>query len=45
MNQIYLDNKVSLEYIDIIASLCVLLVTDYNECCFPSIIEEYFPKS
>ena len=44
MNQIYLDNKVSLEYIDIIASLCVLLVTDYNECCFPSIIEEYLTK-
>jgi len=44
MNQIYLDNEVSLDYIDIIASLCVLLVTDYNECCFPSIIEEYFTK-
>ena len=44
MNQIYLDNEVSLDYIDIIASLCVLLVTDYNECCFPSIIEEYLTK-
>jgi hypothetical protein len=44
MNQIYLDNEVSLEYIDIIASLCVLLVIDYNERCIPSIIEEYLTK-
>lgn len=44
MNQIYLDNEVSLEYMDIIASLCVLLVTDYNECCIPSIFEEYLTK-
>ena len=44
MNQIYLDNEVSLDYIDIIASLCVLLVTDYNECCIPSIIEEYLTE-
>ena len=44
MNQIYLDNEVSLDYIDIIASLCVLLVIGYNECCIPSIIEEYLTK-
>lgn len=44
MNQIYLDNELSLDYIDIIASVCVLLVTDYNECCIPSIIEEYFTE-
>ena len=44
MNQIYLDNEVSLDYIDIIASLCVLLVIDYNEKCIPSIIEEYLTK-
>ena len=45
MNQIYLENNnVPLDYIDIIASLCVLLVTDYNECCIPTIIEEYLTK-
>ena len=44
MNQIYLVNEVSLDYIDIIASLCVLLVTDYNECCIPSIFEDYLTQ-
>ena len=45
MNQIFLENtNVPLDYIDIIASLCVLLVTDYNECCIPSIFEEYLTK-
>ena len=44
MNQIYLGNEVSLDYIDIIASVCVLLVTDYNECCIPSIFEDYLTQ-
>ena len=40
MNQIFLENDISLDYIDNIASICVLLATKYNECCIPSKYEE-----
>ena len=45
MNQIYLENEVSIENIEAIASLCVLLVTEFNECCRPAIIEEYITEN
>ena len=45
MNQIFLENEISIDNIDNIASLCVLLVTKYNDCCIPSIIEEYLNKN
>ena len=45
MNQIYLENEISIENIDSIASLCVLLVTEYNECCLPPLFEEYLTKN
>ena len=40
MNKIFLENEISLENIDNVASLCVLLVTEFNEGCIPSIFEE-----
>ena len=40
MNKIFLENDISLDNIDNIASLCVLLVTEFNEGCIPSIFEE-----
>ena len=41
MNQIYLENDISTDDIESIASLCVLLVTEFNECCLPSIYDVY----
>ena len=41
MNQIYLENEISTDDIESIASLCVLLVTEFNECCLPSIYDVY----
>ena len=40
MNKIFLENEISLDNIDNVASLCVLLVTEFNEGCIPSIFEE-----
>ena len=45
MNQIFLENDISKEWIDSICSLCVLLVTEYNECVIPSILEENLTKN
>ena len=33
MDQIYLENQVSIESIENIACICVLLVIEFNECC------------
>ena len=44
MNQIYLENNISTDDIESIASLCVLLVAEFNECCLPSIYDEYMTK-
>lgn len=45
MNQIFLENNISIDYIDNIASICVLLVTKYNECCIPSKSEEVLTEN
>ena len=45
MNQIFLENQISTESIESIASICVLLVTEFNECCSPSISEEIITKN
>lgn len=45
INQIFLQNEISLSNIDSISSVCVLLVTEFNECCMPSKFEEYFTKN
>ena len=47
MNQIFFENNISLDSIndiDSISSICVLLVAEYNECCIPSILEEKLTK-
>ena len=34
MDQIYLNNKdIPIEYIETIASICILLTTEFNDCC------------
>ena len=45
MNQIFLENEISTENIENIASICVLLVTQFNECCLPSMFEDYITKN
>ena len=45
MNQIFLENDISIDYIDDISSICVLLATKYNECCIPSKFEEVLTEN
>ena len=45
LNQIFLENNLSLDNIDNISCICVLLVAEYNECCIPSLLEEYLPNN
>ncbi len=45
MNQIFLQNEIPISNIDIIGCLCVKIVTQYNECCAPSILEQSFTKN
>ena len=45
MNQIFLENLISIEHIESIASLCVLLITEFNECCMPSFSEHLITKN
>ena len=45
MNQIFLENQIAIENIENIASLCVLLITVFHECCLPSISEELMTKN
>ena len=41
MDQIYLNNKdIPFEYIETIASICILLSTEFNDCCSYSKINE-----
>lgn len=40
MNKIFLENEISIDNIDNVASICVLLVTEFNEGCIPSLFEE-----
>ena len=40
MNQIFLEKEISIDNIENIASLIVLLVAEFNDCCFPSIAGE-----
>ena len=40
MNQIFLEKEISIDNIENIASLIVLLVVEFNDCCFPSIAED-----
>ena len=35
LDEIYLQNEVSIENIEIIACICVLLATEFNGCCVP----------
>ena len=44
MNQLFLQNEISIGNIDIICCLCVLIETQYNECCVSSILEQSFTK-
>jgi hypothetical protein len=45
MNQIFLENDILIENIENIASLCVSLVTQFNECCSPSLFDCYVTKN
>jgi hypothetical protein len=41
MDQIYLNNKdIPIEYIETIASICILLATEFNDCCSNSKINK-----
>ena len=41
MNQIFLGTELSTENIENVASICVSLITLFNECCLPPITEEF----
>ena len=45
INQIFLESNISIENIENIASICVLLVTIFNECCLPLVSEEIISKN
>ena len=45
MNQIFLENEILIDNIENIASLCVLLVTQFNECCLPSLFDFFITKN
>ncbi len=45
MNQIFLEKEITIENIENIASLCVLLVAEFNDCCLPSVAEEFITKN
>ena len=45
MDDIYLKNDVSIEDIEIIASICVLLAVKFNECYIPYIKEDILTKN
>ena len=44
VNQIFLENDLPIDIIDSVASVCLLLVVEYNECCVPSVLEENLTK-
>jgi hypothetical protein len=41
MNEIFLKTELSIENIENVASICVLLITLFNECCLPLVNEEF----
>ena len=45
MNQIFLEKEISIENIENIASLCVLLATEFNDCCMHTVAEDYINKN
>ena len=47
MNKIFLEKEISINEIDNVSSICVLLVVKYNECCSckPFVFEEYLTKN
>ena len=45
MDQIYLQNEVSTDDIETIASVCVLLVVQFNECCLSYMKENNLTKN
>ena len=45
MNQIFLENEISLDNIETIASLCVLFAAEFNDCCLPSVSEKFISKN
>ena len=45
MNQIFLEKEIPIEYIENIASLCVLISTEFNDCCMHTVAEDYIKKN
>ena len=45
MNQIFLEKEISIENIGNIASLCVLIATEFNDCCMHTVSEDYINKN
>ena len=47
LNKIFLEKEISINEIDNVSSICVLLVVKYNECCSykPFVFEEYLTKN
>ena len=45
MNQIFLEKEIPIENIENIASLCVLIATEFNDCCMHTVAEDYINKN
>lgn len=45
MDEIYLKNEVSIENIEIISAICVLLAIKFNECCKPYNTDSYMSEN
>ena len=44
MNKIFLENEISINDIDNISPICILLVVKYSQCCRHFVTEEYLTK-
>ena len=45
LDQIFLNNEISIDNIETIALVCVLLVVEFNECCIPYKKVDFFDKN
>ena len=45
LDQIFLNKEISIDNIEIIALVCVLLVVEFNECCIPYKKVDFFDKN
>ena len=45
LDQIFLNNEISIDNIETIALICVLLVVEFNECCMPYNQEDFPGKN